>query len=683
MSTNYRTTVKSYAPPPLIEARNTLIPSFRIIDALPDGVILKENENNDLVVRVDSWQNLKDTPPKAARGAMRVYMVMDTDAEPEILDPPGIDNYIVAKGVDAEWTQDEKNNGFTMTIDKKYFINSDENNHYVMLYIMPVSGNVDSTIRKEFTLLKKSSGGVPVAPLIFDTIYSTNGITELNLVNNAKVPPEKVLPVHIHSYFDMRQGDKISLFFGASSDNLLPVPDADVIVSLNQLGQDIPAEFNQSLFNGEPDGPHFFSYTITNEAGYTSDPAEPVMLQLAFGDFPAGLKPPVLPDIADNFIINDFIHPLRIDIPAYDNVQVQDIITLHFKDDKGVDVVIKSSPPIQTKNLGSDPIFTFFPVYDEIIPYDKKSVIIYYVVSRGDSSIKKTASRELVAGVDLSIPAEPNPDPDSPENGNLRLLTIFSDSNEQNKITGPAVNKDARVFIPFQTVKNANYLLVGDVITVTWGAVTLAPFKVTTIPTAQIIITLPAADILASGGGHIPAHYTVTRLLVDNIHSSSSVSPKIDILVNSTNTNPGGKDGLQKPLWLFRNKQNTINIKTINDTRGCIFSVLKYENIRIGQIIILKLRGTEGFEDVNGPAVDNADYDSPPYEITAVNIGLDEHEFLVPAAPFYTLCQGVVHATYTVQESAGGEVFNSLELVEFSDMKLPTQNACGVPPVFN
>ncbi|MBS0053870.1 hypothetical protein [Yersinia sp. Marseille-Q3913] len=685
MTTNSKARVKRYFTPPFIlatEITTDVIFTIKGIAASGSGVVVKEDKDNGIVLEVKSWPKLKDTPDLGQRGAIEIYVTMDTDLDPNFKKPDELPNWIATKGVDAAWTQTEKDNGFTINIDKKFIT---PGAHYVTIFVSPRSGNMSKTLPLPFTILTRAGGGIPVNSLQFDDKYSIDGITKSNLIN---VDLKKALPALIAPYFEMRGNDIITLYIGTSEANLAAITTTTTVLP-TQVGQTMAVDFDEAVLggtdDGAADGPRVFSYTITNEAGYVSDKAIPVTLQLAFGARPTGLKAPRLPEVADNFITDNFTRALKIDVPKYDDVQVGDVVTLHFKHATVGDKAIGTSHTIQVEDIGLDPIFSFHVYHDDIKLYDKLSFIIYYVVGRGASSIIKTPSpEELVATMDLDIPAGPRPDQTSPENTNLQPLTITSASGETDTITGTAVSKNANITIPFEVVgggAGVSYLTVGDVITVVWGTKTLAPpLIVATVPAANLSMTLLAADIPASGGGIIPAHYTVARKLSDNVHTGTSISPKKDILVNTTNTNPGGKDGLLKPYWLSRNYDETINFETMDDYHGCNFTVAKYDNISIGDLITLKLTGTEGFFPVNGAPVPAADYTSPPYAITAANIGQDDHNFLVPPAPFYRLCQGVVHVTYTVQRGAAGETFTSAELVEDSDMKSATASECTLPP---
>ncbi|UNK24779.1 hypothetical protein [Yersinia intermedia] len=674
MSKKLKATVIRSFQPPFIEAVVPIsaIPAYRIVNAIPpNGVIHRDDQIRDLTISVDTWPDLA-TPDTE----ITVMLTVDTDVVPEEDFP---DTFYIKKDT---WTALERQNGFTLTLEQRLLT---KGSHSIVLYVISRIGNMSGTEKVPFVIITEASGGTPMAPLNFADEYleKNGGITKEKFKNG-------MLPATVTSYTDIRVGDRITLLLGTDKDNMVPVADSDVIITADQnLLQEITVNFPEIEFDGGVDGPRFFSYRVTNQADFTSDPAREIMLQLALGERPTLLGLPVLRNVTNNLITAARLHTLHIDIPPYTTPLLGDVITLFFRGATGKGIFVNSYTLAQG-DLGQNPIFSFSPGYLSVEPFDHGPLNIFYVVGRGASSIKSATSGDTVAAVNLDIPGGPSPDPTSTENGNLRPLIITGVNDKDNEITGPSVKLDANITIPIlavtQTTPGQTYLLAGDKITVVWGTKQLAPFLVGNNLTSDIKLVLPAGDIAESGGGFIPAHYIVSRTLAGQADASISVSPSQTIRVNSTNTDPGGDNGLKKPYWSNRNKYNAINVQTIKDYKGCNFTVDSYENIKVGQTITLRFHGTDGFDDTNIIVKDGTIFPtaatllSAQLVITDENILLEKHNFSVPAAPFYTLCQGIVHVTYTVQQPGNGPIFTSLEAQEISDMKSPTSTGCTLPP---
>ncbi|CNH06939.1 Uncharacterised protein [Yersinia thracica] len=662
---------------PLIDAFDPAVDLTYTIDGiLPSGYISRDAIANGVIVNVDPWAALKngDKLP-TARNYPRVYVTLDDSDGPNPENPA---TYLLAKGnVLPVWTADEIANGFSLVLDKTLLT---EERHFIILFLMPVDGNNEQGIPVSFNLLKSPSGGTVLPQLKFDVKYHNDGITKSNLVVDPQDPNKEILPATLVAYFKQRDGDVITLFVGDSIATLSAQP-VTVEIGANESGQNKALTFDSSSFEDGLNGPRYFAYTITNPAGFISAMSEPTILQLAFGVRPIGLQKPVLPEIKNNLILDQFIHPLHIDIPIYDNPGLGDVINVFFKpaDDLASDgKLISTSPGLV--DLTKDPIYSAEAIYNQIAPFDQKSVVIYYIVSSGGSPLLNTTSSALTIPVDLRISGGPNPDQPAKENGNLKTLIITSGDGELNKITGPAVLKDAEIKIPFKTVADSTYLEINDVISVTLGKTTITYPALSTVPAADVIEVLTVQSIKDAGEGDMTAQYTIVRKLPDGINSSESLSRKTDVFITSNNSNPGGKDGLHAPHWANKNDRNAINVSSVSTFKGCIFSVNRYENIAIGQIIQLKFRGTEGYGDPNGPAKPDASYDSDPLTITQNNIDNPEFEFLVPPLYIYNLCEGVAHVSYEV--IVGGIPFGSAALLTNCDVTSPSSGLCILPDKF-
>ncbi|WP_145535230.1 hypothetical protein [Yersinia thracica] len=662
---------------PLIDAFDPATDLTYTIDGiLPNGYVSRDAIANGVIVNVDSWAALKTHGDKlpTARNYPRVYVTLDDSDGPKPENPA---TYLLAKGnVLPVWTADEIANGFSLVLDKTLLT---EERHFIILFLMPVDGNNEQGIPVSFNLLKSPSGGAELPPLKFAVKYHDDGITESNLVVDPQDPNKKTLPATLVSYFKQRDGDTIKLFVGDSIATLSAQP-VLVTIGANESGQNKALTFDSSSFENGVNGPRYFAYTITNPAGFVSAMSEPTILQLVFGERPTGLQLPVLPEIKKNLITDEFIHPLHIDIPIYANPALGDVINVFFKpaDDLASDgKLISTSPGLV--DLTKDPIYSAEAFYSQIKPFDLKSVVIYYIVSSGDSSLLNETSSALTVPVNLTIPGGPNPDQPAKENGNLKTLIITSGDGELNKITGPAVLKNAEIKIPFKTVADSTYLVVGDVISVMLGKTTITYPALAAVPAADVIEVLTVQNIKDAGEGDMTAQYTIRRPLVDG-NTTASFSPKTDVFITSNNSNPGGKDGLHAPHWANKNDRNAINVSSVSTFKGCIFSVNRYENIAIGQIIQLKFRGTEGYGDPNGPAKPEASYDSDPLTITQNNIDNPEFEFLVPPRYIYNLCEGVAHVSYEV--IAGGIPFGSAALLTNCDVTSPSSGLCILPDKF-
>ncbi|WP_145592751.1 hypothetical protein [Yersinia bercovieri] len=649
-------------------------PEYSIVGLLANGYISRDTiAQNNLTVNVGSWQGLVEngTKPRNRAGYPQIYLRLDESATPDADDPT---DYFAGKGAkDPAWTAAEIANGLSFTLDVALL---SEKEHFIIPFLIPLNLDEQQVTRLNFNVLTSSSGGDVMPLLKFDKKYVDNGITDLNLKDDPTAPSKKVLPAILVPYYKQRDGDKIGLYLGDSIASLQIVD--TVTIGDGESGKNKEVTFDKGLFDTFADGPLYFTYMITNPAGFVSPQAEHTIVQLAFGDLPTGLVEPVLPDIKKNLITDEFIHPLHIDIPIYANPALDDIIRVFFKQDDGLagdGTLISTSPPLEDPT--QNPIYSTEAVYNQIKPFDQKSVIIYYTVSRGESSLLKTPSSPLTVPVNLTILGGPNPDQPAKENGNLQALTITSAQGEINRITGPAVLIEADITIPYKTRKDETYLAVGDVISVTVGKATVTNPPLIAIPAADITVKLTVANIKLAGEGDMIAQYTVRRPLPDT-NSIMSLSPKTGIFITSNNSNPGGKNGLTAPTW--KNDTGVITVSSVKKYSGCDFRVKRYENIAPGQMIELIFEGTEGYEDEDGEKIPAASYKSDPLEIVAGNIDDDDFAFIVPPKNIYALCQGTAHVTYNVL--VAGTSFKSSELLKYCDVSSASSGACTLPTIF-
>ena len=275
--------------------------------------------------------------------------------------------------------------------------------------------------------------------------------------------------------------------------------------------------------------------------------------------------------------------------------------------------------------------------------------------------------------VDITIPAGPDPDPDTPENDLLRVVTVEADSGAVDIIDNADLQHDAKVLVPYFADTTAippadsDYLQADDVITVYWGGTALADRK--TILAGDIAaktpleITATSAEMKAKGPGVKAVHYTVARATPGTPSATNeALSFAKDVQVISLDLLPGGPGGLPAAEFTERRQPgNSLNKTQLQD--GTPLQVLlDYANVAEGDKISLTLQGYEGFTGA-GTETPNTklelDYTLTRDDIQLPGGPVKHHDFQIPVSYFSKkwvnepVGQGSVTAVYSIENAYG------------------------------
>ncbi|MBD8605200.1 hypothetical protein IFT80_21430 [Pseudomonas sp. CFBP 8771] len=522
---------------------------------------------------------------------------------------------------------------------------------------------------------REAPGGTLMPSLIFAQDVVDGGVTLDKLV--AGTSGGLVLKTLLPDYYGMEDGDIVKPFYRAvSGGSELLIVSAQKEVPVGGAGEDLELEIPLAALQAMNDGKRYFGYTLTDVAGNVSrgraeDSAVIVLVSSAPVDGDLDL-----PDIAlfsDDDLISeaDARTPVHVKIPEIPKSADGDEVIFYLGTSS------TSRLRISTADLGKPFVLEFDLPFDFVAngggtgSPQRYTAEGYYEIYRG--AVKMATSGANPVLVDITIPAGPDPDPNTPENDLLRVVTVEADSGAVDFIDDADLQKDAKVIVPFYADNTATppvdseYLLANDVITVYWGGTALANRK--TVLAGDIaskiplVITATSAEMKAKGPGIKAVHYTVARA-TSGTPSATNVALSFakDVQVISQDLLPGGPGGLPAGEFTERRQaQNSLNKAQLQD--GTPFRVLlDYDNVAEGDEISLTLQGYYGLTGA-GTETPNMKLDLS-YVLTRDDIQLPggpvkHHDFLIPATYFSKkwvnepVGQGSVTAVYSIENTYG------------------------------
>lgn len=344
---------------------------------------------------------------------------------------------------------------------------------------------------------------------------------------------------------------------------------------------------------------HLLGYRVTDLAGNVSALSQEVAARFVLNDIPMNVPAPTVPLFDDNGIVDEAdARVLIAEIPPITPVHVNDEIVLKW----GTQVVARDF----ITNTAADPLLRLPIPYSAVLngggagnPTRYTTVVEYDVLRDG---VYLTTSLKLInVFVDVTLPGGPDPDPTSPEHGELLEASVLSTASGAvvNVISAGQYTQPANVTVPWPTAED---FAVGDLVTVFWKgvAVTTLPRAVTqaefTSKTLQPFPLTPA-QIATGGAGQVPLSYTVTRRIGSGngyppVENTSRSKEQI-VQVTSPSELPGGGSSL--PIGAFQDLNSSGYIDRCNSERGMVYRVpLTYANAAVGDLITITFRGLEG-----------------------------------------------------------------------------------------
>lgn len=522
---------------------------------------------------------------------------------------------------------------------------------------------------------RQGPGGVLMPMLTFAPEVIQQGVTLDKLEPNAT--GDMVLKVMLPDYFDMEDRDIVQPYYRAvPGGSQLVITTARTEVPVGGAGSDLEIEIPLTALQAMNDGVRYFGYTLTDLAGNVSTGrADEAAIGILISDAPvdADLSLPEIALFSDDNVISeaDARTPVHVRIPEIPKAAPGDEVIFYL----GTSSTTKLR--IDAADIGQPFVLEFDLPYDFVASGGGTSAPQqytaqgYYEIYRGPAKMATSGANPV--DVNIIIPAGPDPDPDTPQNDLLRVVTVEADSGAIDIIDNADLQKDATVIIPYFADSTAvppadsDYLQANDVISVYWNGIALTQRK--TILAGDITakvpleITATSAEMQAGGAGNKLVHYTVTRAVSTTPPlSNEALAFAKQVQVISLDLLPGGPGGLPAGEFTERNvARNSLNKAQLQDGTP-LRVLLDYDNVAEDDIINLTLQGYEGLTGAGTPTP--AMTLDLSYTLTRDDLPLPGgpvkyHDFQIPASYFSKkwvnepVGQGSVTAIYSIDNSYG------------------------------
>jgi hypothetical protein len=525
-------------------------------------------------------------------------------------------------------------------------------------------------------------GGTTLPLMEFAADVVEHGVTVLSLVDG-------YLEATVPDWYGMEDFDTVEPYYlknpvvGVEA----PIPAANVQVPAGGQGKDIKVKIPEATLRIIGDGPVIFGIRLRDLAGNLSSPksASPITLILEGAPVDADLRPPIIPLFDDDQLIDEANarHPVEVLIPRFDKAQGGDTIVFYLGSTHTQPIVIEAA------ETGSDPILEFELLYAFFLEagggQEQYSADAYYKLYRGTALL---ATSPALTGIDVDIttPGGTDPDPETPENENLRQAVVRGQSNTENHITQEDIKSNATVFVPWHARDSANanveYFKLGDTIAVLWDRLTLADTHQITEADlgakAPVQLIATPCEMSQAVTPQILLSYTVSRLL-NGGHANVSLSPAQTVQVVTDALLPGA-GSLPAGVFTEANDRNALNKAAVQSDGGTPFRVeLDYANIAKDDRITLTLQGYFSL-DGSGSETPNTDlvlsYTVAQEDLPDPNGGPAKyHDFVIETSYFSkkwnadVMGRGSVTADYRIANSYGTvDAIQQLVVVAVTDL---------------
>lgn len=522
--------------------------------------------------------------------------------------------------------------------------------------------------RQPLRIDRTAPGGTTLPLIAFAEDAVEHGVTVHSLVDG-------FLVASVPDWYGMEDLDIIEPYYAEDPFDgaALYISAANTTVPLGGAGKDIEVKIPEAELRKIGDGPVWFGIVLRDQAGNVSTTRlQPIPLTLILEGAPidTDLSAPIIARHDDDDLINeaDARHPVEIQIPCFDKAEAGDTIIFYIGDAPTQPI------PIDASEVANNPVLIFDLDYALFVEAgagaERYTVDAYYELYRG-TALLATSPRPNAIDVDITTPGGIDPNPETPENENLRSAKAVGKSKQDNYIDQDDILTDATVSVPWfakaEDGTDRTYLAEGDILTVKWGAVTLADTHTvnkTDLTNEQPLEFIAEPSEMASGGvNQILISYTVSREQAIG-PTNTSLSPSQTVTVVSAALLPGGPAGLVTGSFTEANAQNALNKAMVQSNGGTPFRVmLDYDNAAVGDRITLTLQGYYGLDGsgLTTPGTDLVLPPDPPYRVTAEDLGgaAKYHDFLIETAYFagkwdvLPIGRGSVTAKYIIENDFG------------------------------
>ncbi|HWD30739.1 MAG TPA: hypothetical protein VG536_04075 [Pseudomonas sp.] len=606
---------------------NTMLPCVPV-GAFDDGLLPVTVADNDLVVRIPVDLN----SPVFEDGALGTLQLFWNGAnygtEYQVLDSDLTETHIELIVPQAELLTEGV---YPLTYVGKTFPGGDE-------YFGDPAWKIEVD--------RTAPGGMDIAHLIFTPDIISDGVTPTKLDSNGNLPSRAA------HWRELKLGDKLYPI-------LIDIAGGEVEVDPIEIlddtpGQEVSVPIPRAKLEEIGDGQIAFTFFLEDRAGNRSIRAPAVTLDVLLTAVPPNWAAPTIPlaKVPDNFLGEAAARtPIGVVIPADGNFQPDDSIVVHWGGQQAQAELV-SDP-------AADPLMTILLPYSLVQAAGNGARDVTYNVFRNNIDIG-TSVPAVVVNVDLTVPGGEDPDPETPEHGNLIAAKVVGASGVEDIISPEDLELDATVVIPYQGANNRDVFLSGDIVQVAWGGRPLTPYIIQPADlTRDLVLTLTSTEMKEEGAGEFDLKYTIERALATPPgESNTALAPSKPVQVISRAQLPGGEN-LDTGSFPEANANNAINSEAAASGGGTPFRISDYLNMAVGDYIVLRFIAYDGY-GAGANEVPTSEH-TDTREISSDDLNRGYHEFLVPSDKLYLAGRpggaqagrGRALASYSIRNSFG------------------------------
>ncbi|PMZ99429.1 MULTISPECIES: hypothetical protein [unclassified Pseudomonas] len=484
-----------------------------------------------------------------------------------------------------------------------------------------------------------------------------------------------MLTVHVRGYLAQRQGDQIMVTITDGTTPLLVGP-FSVTSSTDATPVELPLAELQKLKDNTPIK---FTYTSQDRAGNLSIVSVPHdTLQLLLQDIPVVLPTPEVPGFdqpGDPLILDkDARAGIRLVVPTVTGARIGDEVVVLWgtqRSDKHEVTVVRPSP---------DPLLEPYLLYPLTSAGPQTgAVAVSYELWRDGFKIGDAMSTATV-NVDLRLPGGPDPDPELPGHGNLKLATIVgNDSGQADDLTPEDVAAGAQVTIPWFAVDGSELLEEDDELELIWGEQpphALDPVSAAEAA-AEVDITrrVPSTVLASEPSGTVQMAYTVTRVFGANGEENTALSPSKPVAVLRGQDLPGEGTALKALEFTDLNRFGAIDIEKAQ--RPLPVKIELYDNVEEGDTIVIHLRADDSQRPTPGNPISAAEEDLDFIRIEAHHKRAGELTLEIARRWAFIVCSGSATVEYTATNAHGPVKAGHMRVPV--TVREPSQPTCPLP----
>jgi hypothetical protein len=460
-----------------------------------------------------------------------------------------------------------------------------------------------------------------------------------------------MLTVHVRGYLAQKQGDQIMVTMtdGTPPVTVGPFP---VTSSTDATPVALPLVELQKL---KDDTPITFTYTSQDRAGNRSIVSVPHnTLRLLLQDIPVVLPTPEVPGFdqpGDPLILDkDARAGIQVVVPQVTGARIGDKVVVLWETQRSDEHEITVVPPPPNPLLRLDLRYPLTSAGPQI-----GAVEVSYELWRGGIKIGDATSPAEV-NVNLQLPGGPDPDPELPAHGKLNLATIVGDdSGQTDDLTPEDVAAGAQVTIPWLDVDGKEVLEKDDKLHLVWGE--QPPHPLAPVSDAEatakvdIIRPVPPTVLASEPSGTVQMAYTVTRVFGADGEENTALSPSKPVALLRGEDLPGGGTALKELEFTDLNRFGAIDIEKAK--RPLPVKIVLYENVEVGDTIVIHLRADDRQQLPPGNPIEAAEMDLPLIRIEQHHLDDGKLTYEIARQWAFIVCNGSATVEYTASNTHG------------------------------